>query len=185
VYAGLRVVPILGERMSSPSSSANHAQWEALVGRAILCFGDIELISIKCLALIPSDKIGDSAARMDFYRRAELLIEILEARPERDANLNAILLGIKRAKVLAKTRNLIAHNPVMMNLYVNDDETEAFAQHAISSARAGNQTLDLDDLKEFAAEVEDLSSTLWLTFMKLTGASDHLWRVRSEERRDE
>ena len=87
MYAGLRVVPILGERMSSPSSSANHAQWEALVGRAILCFGDIELISIKCLALIPSDKIGDSAARMDFYRRAELLIEILEARPERDANL--------------------------------------------------------------------------------------------------
>jgi hypothetical protein len=42
----------------------------ALDGKAILRFGDIELIS--CLALIPTEKIADSAAKLDFSRRSEL-----------------------------------------------------------------------------------------------------------------
>jgi hypothetical protein len=95
--------------MTKPSSSSDHyLEWETLVGRAILRFGDIELISIRCLALIPKDKIGDSAARLDFSRRADLLIELLEARMDRDASVNEVLSGMKRARRLSNLRNLIA-----------------------------------------------------------------------------
>src|SRR5690242_10626716 len=110
--------------MASPSTSTNHEEWEALVGKALLRFGDIELVSIKCLALLPKDRIGATAARLDFGRRVELIVELLEARDGRTSNLDAILHGMKRAKSLARKRNLIAHNPVMLNLYVNEDETE-------------------------------------------------------------
>jgi hypothetical protein len=164
--------------MSSPSTSTNHEEWEALVGKALLRFGDIELVSIKCLAWLPKDKIGATTARMDFGRRVDLLIELLEAREGRDSHLDAILSGMKQAKGLARKRNLIAHNPVMLNLYVNEDETQHMAEYSISSARSEGQTMDLAELKEFAAEVDDLSATLWMAFLKSTGTSDHLVRER-------
>lgn len=165
--------------MSSPSRSTAHDAWEGLVGKAILRFGDIELISIKCLSLIPSDKIEESTSRLDFGRRAALLVEILEARKSLDDHLKTIRDGMKRAMTLAKTRNLIAHNPVMLDLYVNEDETESVARHSITSARSEGQTLTLEDLEEFASEVEGLSSELWLAFLNFAGTSEHLWRNRT------
>lgn len=149
-----------------------------MVGKAILKFGDIELISIKCLALIPTDKLDDSASRLDFGRRAGLLIEILEGRDNLCENLTTIRDGLKKAKELAKTRNLIAHNPVMLDIFVNDDETEAIARHSITSARTENgKSLDLETLEEFSAEVERLSAKLWIAFLNFAKTSDHLWRT--------
>lgn len=146
------------------------------MGKALLRFGDIELISIKCLAWIPKDKIGAAAAKLNFGSRVDLLLELLEAREARDAHLETIMIGMKRAKELARKRNLIAHNPVLLNLYVNDDETEQLVQYSISSARSEGQTIDLDELREFADEVSDLSSTLWMAFLNASGTSDHLYR---------
>lgn len=42
------------------SLHAPDAEWQAFVGKAILRFGDIELISLRCLAWIPTDKIAES-----------------------------------------------------------------------------------------------------------------------------
>ena len=88
---------------------------------------------------------------------------------------------MKRAKGLARKRNLLAHNPVMLNLYVSEDETQHIAEYSISSARSEGETMDLAELKEFAAEVDDLSATLWMAFLKAVGTSDHL--VRQHESR--
>ena len=70
----------------------------------------------------------------------------------------------------------IAHNPVMLDLYVSEDETDIDAQHSITSARTGNQTLDLAGQKEFAAEVDDVAASLWLAFARVAGSTDYLWR---------
>jgi hypothetical protein len=163
--------------MVSPSTHTDHTEWEALVGRALLRFGDIELVSLKCLALIPADKILISAGRLNFLPRINLLIEILEGRPERDANLEAILIGFRQARDLAKIRNLIAHNPLLLDIYVNEDESGSIADWSIKSARSESQSLDLEALKEFAAAVEDLSSELWMAFMRLDGTASALWRT--------
>jgi hypothetical protein len=69
----------------------------------------------------------------------------------------------------------------MLSLYVNEDETEHLAEYAISSARSGADTMDLASLKEFAAEVEDLSSELWMAYMKLTDGTDVLFGHRPVE----
>jgi hypothetical protein len=168
--------------MAGPSASPEHAAlWESLVGKAILRFGDIELVLIKCLEVIPADTIAESTARLGFSQRAELLIEILEARTDRTPDLNQLLECLKRAKPLANKRNLIAHNPVMLDIFVNEDETQMVAEHSISHARSG-ETMSLEDLKEFAATVEDLSSELWLTFLRLADSADPLWRKRRRDR---
>ena len=48
-------------RLASSFSSKTNIQrdteeWRTVVGKAIICFGEIELITYKCLAHIPSDK---------------------------------------------------------------------------------------------------------------------------------
>lgn len=167
--------------METPSARDSHAaEWEALVGKAILRFGDIELISIRCLAAIPSDKIAESATKLEFGRRAELLIEILESRSVRSQWESEILSGMKQAKALAKTRNLIAHNPVMLDLYVNDEDTESYAAHAITSARSENHSIDLTELQEFTAKVEELASELWMALLKLQGNENAMFRIREK-----
>src|SRR5688572_14790903 len=100
--------------------------------------------------------IAKSTARLGFALRAGLLIEILEARVDRNAGLDQLLDCFKRAQPLAKKRNLIAHNPLMLDLFVNEDETQMFAEPWIKSARSG-ETMSFEDLQEFAGAVEDLS----------------------------
>ena len=164
--------------MKSPSSYDERvAEWEALVGKAILRFGEIELISMKCLAFLPVDKISDTTARLNFSSRADLIIELLEARTDRGDHLNALLEGFRQAKELAKIRNLIAHNPVILNWYVNEDETESSAEHLITTARSGNKPLSLEGLNEFAGEVDDLAAKLWIHFTNAAGSSEYLWRA--------
>jgi hypothetical protein len=161
------------------SPHAPDLEWQSLIGKAILRFGDIELISLRCLARIPTDKIAASAARLEFSRRADILIEILEGRPALTESLTALLAGSKRAKVLAKTRNLIAHNPVMLDIYVNPHTDDIYTEHTIASARSGGQALNFEQLREFAAEVEDLSSSMWLHFTQATNSSDSLFRTHA------
>jgi len=165
--------------MSTPSSIETHAaEWESLVGKAILRFGDIELVSIKCLMLIATESVGRSAAKINFARRSELLIEILEANNELNEYLQELLSAFKQAKELIETRNLIAHNPVMLDIYVNEDETEYQVERSITSARSGEKSLDLQGLKEFVGQVENLSSVLWINFSKAANQTDEMWHKR-------
>ena len=66
----------------------------------------------------------------------------------------------------------------MLDLYVKSDSTDVLAEHSITSARSESQTLNRDELKEFADEVEDLASVLWGHFLRAAGSSDPLWRTR-------
>jgi hypothetical protein len=162
--------------MASAPPHADDSEWQALVGKAIVRFGDIELVSLHCLAHIPGETIGNSAARLEFSRRVELLIEMLEGRGALNESMRGLLDGFARAKVLARTRNLIAHNPVMLDVYVNLGTSDVLTERSIRSARSGAQTLTLEELKEFAAEVEDLAASLWLHYLNASGDASSLWR---------
>lgn len=162
--------------MSAASLAQEDEKWQAAVGKAIIRFGDIELISFKCLAHIPQDKIADSAASLDFSRRADLLIELLEARSSLSAPLKGLLEGFKLAKSLSKIRNLIAHNPVMLDIFVKLGTDDVLTERTIRSARSRTQTLNFEQLTEFADTVENLSSEMWGHFMKASNDQDPLWR---------
>ena len=143
------------------------AEWEKLIGNSILRFGDIEYISVMCLSLIPTDKIADAASELSFSRRASILIEILEARDNRDQHTEGLLDGFRRAKALTKTRNLIAHNPMVLELYFNKDRTAYDVEHKVASRRGKGRTIDLAELKKFAADVEEVSTLLWRSYIEL------------------
>lgn len=165
----------------APSSADHTHEWQQLVGQAMLRFGDVEYVSIMCLQALPYDKIANSASGLAFARRADLLIEMLEARSTRSDELDALIRGFRRARKLAETRNLIAHNPLLLTLYFDKDmETVESMKHVIASSRGGSGQIDLDELKEFAAEVDSLASEMWLAFLKETGQTDALTRMKKE-----
>ena len=162
--------------MNAPSTVSNHLEWEALVGRALLRFGDIEYVSIRCLQVIPRDRITSSISKMDFSRRADVLLEILDNRKDLTQPLLKLREGFKRAKELAKKRNIIAHNPLMLSLYVDTKTYESTATYRIDSARSENHSVTLDELKEFAAEVDDLAATMWLELGNVAGENGQVWK---------
>lgn len=142
------------------------SEWYGVVGKAIVGFGELELVTYKCLAHLPSDKIADTSSRLGFALRVDLIVEILEGREAASELTAEFVRLLKRARVLAQTRNDIAHNPVMLNVFENDTSGDLSLQRCIATARGG-RIIDLAAAKEFADEVESLAADMWLAIGKL------------------
>jgi len=151
--------------------AAETGDWIAAVGRAMVSFAEIELVTYKCLAHIPSDKIFESSSRLQFARRVDLIVEILEGRSPLPVVVSEFVALLKRAKELAKTRNDIAHNPVMMNVFVDKTTGDVLLERSIETARSG-RFIDISAAKEFAAEVEDIAASMWLKIGKVAESAD-------------
>ena len=142
-------------------------EWRAVVGKALVGFGDLELITYKCLAHLPSEKIADTSSRLGFALRVDLIVEILEGRENKSERILAFVRMLKRAKCLAQTRNDIAHNPVMLNVFAHEASGDFALERCIATARGG-RIIDLAAAKEFADEVESLAAEMWLQIGKLS-----------------
>lgn len=143
---------------------AEKGEWEALIGRALISFGEIELITHKWLSHFPKDAVARSGGRLAFGRRVDLILEILAGR-ELDAVGTEFASALRREKVLAETRNTVAHNPVMLSVYSNEAMDDVLLEQSISSIR-GDRVIDLAKMKEFAAETGDLAAKMWMLIMK-------------------
>ena len=136
-------------------------EWRILVGTTILSFGEIELITYKCLAHIPKDKIHKSLSSLPFTKRIDLIIEILESRKINDTEFNDFINNLKSARKLAKYRNLLAHNPLAVDVYMDKVTGDIEVEQLISSIKNENKVISLGKLKEIALEAELLSSKLY------------------------
>lgn len=151
--------------------AAETEDWIAAVGKAMVSFAEIELVTYKCLAHIPSDKIYESSSSLPFARRVDLIVEILEGGSPLPVGVSDFVALLKRSKELAKTRNDIAHNPVMMNVFVNKTTGDVLLERSIEAARGG-RFIDISAAKEFAAEVEDIAASMWLKIGKVAAGAE-------------
>lgn len=149
-------------------------EWRKLVGTAILSFGDIEFATIKCLAHLPSDNIFKTTSRLPFSRRVDLIIEILEARKNQVEENKELINKLKRAKELAEWRNVLAHNPLITSIYEHKADGDLVVQKLIKAERKNSKEIDLSTLKELAAEIDNLSSEIYLALSKCVGLIDEI-----------
>ena len=164
-----------------PAEADPTLEWQQFVGKALLRFGDIEYTSVKCLEKLPTDRIASTASSLPFAKRAELLIEILEGRENPDEHTNQLLVGFRHAKKLAHKRNLIAHNPLLLEMYFHGDSEEVTRmEHAISSARSSEHRIDLAELKDFADEVDGLASEIGMAYLHVSGEIDAILRDKGK-----
>lgn len=164
--------------MTSDCSKADRDRdWQLAVGKAILSFGNIELVIIRCFELIQDHGIAPEVVYGDKFKlKANKLIPKVNTFFADKALKRQFGNKLRAAVALADTRNLIAHNPVMLEVFTNDDESMLKVEHQIRGIRKTNVTMNLEQLKEFADQVESLSSELWLAFCELAKDSNALWR---------
>jgi hypothetical protein len=129
--------------------------WRELVGRAILAFGEIEVISYRLLVGLPSERIFESVAHLPFARRVNLILQLLAAKPGKGRPELVKLL--KEAKRLAETRNLVAHNPMAVGVYRDEAKDGFFLRSEVRHfLKERGPVLDRAAMDQFTRKVEEL-----------------------------
>jgi hypothetical protein len=143
-------------------------EWSSAIGKAFVAFGGIEHVTVACLRTLPKDNLQKSTKSFRLGQRIDLLIEILEPY-ERDA-YRSLAKHLARAKDLAETRNLIAHNPLVLEFYERPDGSIFHEQ--VIAAMHKDKKITLRELQSFAEECEALVTALY-------AASSEVFRLHS------
>jgi hypothetical protein len=133
-------------------------RWAKEIGRFILAFGSIEYTTYMALQTFPRDPIGDPTSKLQLGDRIELLLAILEVRM--DANSPRFCALLREVKGLIDGRNLVAHNSVGLDIYVNYDESDFDVVESIRSPKRPDKHLRIEKLVENRKRAEQLARDL-------------------------
>lgn len=131
--------------------------WSKAIGKAFIAFGYIENITVVCLRELPNDRIQRTTKSFRLSQRIALLVEILEV--YEGAAYKDLSAKLLRVKELAETRNLIAHNPLVMDFFQREDGA-LFTSERIAHLHQ-NKHITLAELQQFSSEAEALASDLY------------------------
>ncbi len=137
--------------------------WAAAIGKAFVAFGSIEHTTVVCLRQIPRDRIQRFAKSLKLSQRIDLLLELLES--HRHPECTELADKLRQVRSLVPTRNLIAHNPLVLEFYEHADGGHAFAE-AIAAIHKDGHKITLRETQDFAASSERLASELIGVSMK-------------------
>lgn len=144
---------------SSNHLAAKQVEWRVAIGRFILGFGEIEWFTFHMLSELPTERILESTMKLRFGQRLDLVIQLLRQK-NLDANLTERTISLlEQARELAETRNLIAHNPLFLNLL--DDRVGVDLQYQISKYGEAEARITIDDLQTRCKEIETVIEQLY------------------------
>jgi hypothetical protein len=132
----------------------SESKWRDLVGGFILAFGEIEFITYR----LWNDLFPDQKPPEKFRPRTNLILDYLKASAEKNETVIQLLTD---AVGLAEKRNIVAHNPMQVQVYQHTRTGQIMIDHAIT-CRKTEEYIEDCDLKEFRANAEDLVWQLYL-----------------------
>ena len=136
------------------------APWIPLIGRFMLAFGYVEAHMNDILRQWYPAKEFDFFVSMPLEARVNLLRAAAEGLRERftDASIDTLQLNLEELQALAKTRNLIAHNPLVLTFFEEDDEVVDVTARIVH-ARKGKD-IDLAELERKTWRAERVADAL-------------------------
>ena len=132
-------------------------EWAAAIGAAFVAFGSIEHTTVVCLREIPSDSIWRFSKSLNLAPRVDLLLELLE--PYQQQECLTLAEKLRQVKGLARTRNLIAHNPLVLQMHEDGQGNRIFGS-AITAIHKEGHLISLAETQQFAATCEELAFDL-------------------------
>ena len=148
-------------------------KWAAPIGRLFIAFGGIEKILLDCLLFFPRDPIYRHAARQSLRSKIDLLTEILEPRTKSSDEIKKLVELLNQTKLLSEKRNLIAHNPLMLQV-AEDPNDSAPLHECIISARKGGKVISFEELEKIVDEAESIESMLHKFILNLRTRTNHI-----------
>ena len=127
--------------------------WRDLVGGFFLSFGDIEAISYR---LWRKNCSGKPPIR--FKDRTSKLVGELK-KDNKSQELVKLLIDAMR---IADKRNTVAHNPVQVQVYNHTKKGKLWDAELMIKSEINDDYIDDAELKELAAEAEDLVAALYI-----------------------
>ena len=149
----------------STFNSEDKKSWALLIGQTLIDFGDIEVITYRCLERFPSENIFPSLRGIKLGQRIDLISNVLQSKFGDTAKKMITLLG--RVKHLAKQRNILAHNPMTWDIYKDEQGKIKDFKQVIRSELNENKYLHFQDLRDLAREVSEIVPKLKDEYAKL------------------
>ena len=152
--------------LASSESNLNpdpQSAWELLVGRLILLCGDIELQLLQLhWNLMCGGAAYDGSLKMQSPKeKAKRILKSLDASKCAPALKQEIRRLLSHAIQLGNTRNLIAHNPLSMNVY--HDSNGSFGRQAkIRSLRHPEIHISKENLEATIIKASSLREQLYV-----------------------
>lgn len=135
-------------------------EFAPLIGKTIIGFANIEYFTYVALEILPNDSIFKTACNMELCQRLDLLIEIVKGKKVSE-KATTLVTSLSRCKKLAEKRNLIAHNPLIIETIGN--KLTPRIKHSLKK----NKTITLEELRALCEEVNILGSQLYDQFLSI------------------
>ncbi|THK41832.1 hypothetical protein E8Q33_05940 [Methylophaga sp. SB9B] len=131
-------------------------KWATLIGRVFIAFGSIERQTHESLKKWLEEQVYPHVKHMKLSQRIDLLIDVVKKQNFEQENIDSFVADLTKAKTLAKKRNLIAHNPLMLCLF--QEETD-FIEAIVSNLR-DDVTMEFHELEALAISSEELAGNI-------------------------
>jgi len=142
-------------------------EWANAIGTAFVAFGSIEDTTVLCLRELPSEPIWRFARKLKLTPRINLLLELLE--PHKQPECLKLVEALKQIRELAQTRNLLAHNPLILQTHDDGYGNRVFGA-ALTAIRKEGEIVTLSEAKEFAITCDRMA-------FELVGASINAFKA--------
>ena len=126
--------------------------WRNLIGDFMIEFSEIEYISYS----LWTKKVSNGDPSHSFKERTRQVVSQLNGSKNFEIKSN-----LERAIDLADKRNTIAHNPALMQIFINEKTNDIYHELSISTFKEGYY-IDLPELKELVAEAGDIKTKLYM-----------------------
>lgn len=140
--------------------------WVPLVGQFMLAFGSIESSVNELLRQQCTKAQMRFIVSLQLAQRFILLREVLTERQLDQVSMGILIANLDEAQSLAKTRNLIAHNPLVLAMFDDKGTSSKSLQEVIAAEHSGKQMdlAELSKLTERAVKVAEALTQNWIEF---------------------
>ena len=171
----LHIAPPIPEPDESVNSCAKRASkpavgveindlWPSLLGHGLIAFGSIEHGVSLAYSHVAPQRPSSKFDRLPLSGRIDKIIELIEK--SQAPQFDDLKAALTAAKPLLPLRNHIAHNPVMLDVFVFG--TEFVTTQTIPSLQSGGRTMTFSDANVFVAEAKEVSLNIYAALARLT-----------------
>jgi len=144
----------------------NDEKWAPIVGKFMIAFGSIE----KCVNELLRHQCGEAHMRfaltLMLAQRFKLLRELLSERSLSDVARSVLIANLDDAQELVRTRNLVAHNPLVLSMFHHDDEATRTMREVIYAERNG-KAIEFEELIRLTDRATKVAAALAQNWIEL------------------
>ncbi|BFN13947.1 hypothetical protein [Marinobacter sp. RI1] len=147
-------------------------KWATLVGRFLIAFAAMESLTLRCLKEWLKPSVYCHVMNMRFAQRVDLVVDLAREQDAPAEQIEAFITNLKKARKLAEKRNAVAHNPLVLCLFSEEDN---FIE-AIASEKKEDEVIEFSELERLVDQAESLEAGLMESKVRLR---EHLWKPLS------